>query len=129
VDETRSIILLLIGLIIILQLGKFVFSVTPVFALGMGEKANSSGSGSRLSEENGTMTNGKNMINSARNMTFGSSLENTKMHLTEAIMDLKEGDTKGAIMQLNMTLEGIKMHETEMMQMINRTSSPENKTR
>jgi hypothetical protein len=127
VDETKSIILLFIGLIIILQLGKFVFSVTPVFALGMGEKANSSGS--RLSEENGTMTNGKNMINSARNMTFGSSLENTKMHLTEAIMDLKEGDTKGAIMQLNMTLEGIKMHETEMMQMINRTSSPENQTR
>jgi hypothetical protein len=53
------------------------------------------------------------------NMTFGSSLDNAKMHLMEAIMDLNEGDIKGAIMQLNMTDQGIKMHEKEMSQMMN----------
>lgn len=52
------------------------------------------------------------------NMTFGSSLDNAKMHLIEAIMDLNEGNIKGAIMQLNMTDEGIKMHEREMMEMM-----------
>ena len=52
------------------------------------------------------------------NMTFGSSLDNAKMHLMEAIMDLNEGDIKGAIMQLNMTDQGIKMHEKDMMDMM-----------
>jgi hypothetical protein len=52
------------------------------------------------------------------NMTFGSSLDNAKMHLMEAIMDLNEGDIKGAIMQLNMTDQGIKMHEKEMLDMM-----------
>ena len=53
------------------------------------------------------------------NMTFGSSLDNARMHLMEAIMDLNEGNIKGAIMQLNMTDQGIKMHENEMMDMMN----------
>ena len=52
------------------------------------------------------------------NMTFGSSLDNARMHLMEAIMDLNEGNIKGAIMQLNMTDQGIKMHEKEMMDMM-----------
>ena len=52
------------------------------------------------------------------NMTFGSSLDNARMHLMEAIMDLNEGNVKGAIMQLNMTDQGIKMHEKEMMDMM-----------
>lgn len=52
------------------------------------------------------------------NMTFGSSLDNARMHLMEAIMDLNEGNVKGAIMQLNMTDQGIKMHEEEMMDMM-----------
>ena len=52
------------------------------------------------------------------NMTFGSSLDNARMHLMEAIMDLNEGNIKGAIMQLNMTDQGIKMHEKEMMEMM-----------
>lgn len=52
------------------------------------------------------------------NMTFGSSLDNARMHLMEAIMDLNEGNIKGAIMQLNMTDQGIKMHEEEMMDMM-----------
>jgi hypothetical protein len=52
-------------------------------------------------------------------MTFGSSLDNARMHLLEAIMDIKEGNIKGAIMQLNMTDQGIKMHEKEMMDIKN----------
>ena len=51
-------------------------------------------------------------------MTFGSSLDNARMHLMEAIMDLNEGNIKGAIMQLNMTDQGIKTHEKEMMDMM-----------
>lgn len=62
--------------------------------------------------------NNKNMMMPGRNMTFGSSLDNAKMHLMEAIMDLNVGNIKGAIMQLNMTDEGIKMHEKEMMEMM-----------
>ena len=62
--------------------------------------------------------NNKNMMMPGRNMTFGSSLDNAKMHLMEAIMDLNEGNIKGAITQLNMTDEGIKMHEKEMMEMM-----------
>jgi len=63
-----------------------------------------------------TAVNNKNMTMPGGNMTFGSSLDNAKMHLMEAIMDLNEGNIKGAIMQLNMTDEGIKMHEKEMME-------------
>jgi hypothetical protein len=62
--------------------------------------------------------NNKNMMMPGGNMTFGSSLDNAKMHLIQAIMDLNEGNIKGAIMQLNMTEEGIKMHEEEMMEMM-----------
>jgi hypothetical protein len=65
-----------------------------------------------------TAVNNKNMTMPGGNMTFGSSLNNAKMHLMEAIMDLNEGNIKGAIMQLNMTDEGIKMHEKEMMEMM-----------
>ena len=67
------------------------------------------------------------------NMTFGSSLDNARMHLMEAIMDLNEGNIKGAIMQLNMTDQGIKMHEKEMMDMMksmkpNMSATTSNKT-
>lgn len=63
--------------------------------------------------------NNQAMMMPGGNMTFGSSLDNAKMHLMEAIMDLNEGDIKGAIMQLNMTDQGIKMHEKEMLDMVN----------
>ena len=56
----------------------------------------------------------KSMMMPGGNMTFGSSLENAKMHLMEALMDLKNGDTKGATMQLNMTDQAIKLHEREL---------------
>jgi hypothetical protein len=73
----------------------------------------------------------KSMMIPGGNMTFGSSLENAKMHLMEALMDLKNGDTKGATMQLNMTDQAIKLHERELESMMltmkgnNMTSSPE----
>jgi basic membrane lipoprotein Med (substrate-binding protein (PBP1-ABC) superfamily) len=62
--------------------------------------------------------NNQTMMMPGGNMTFGSSLDNARMHLIEAIMDLNEGNIKGAIMQLNMTDQGIKMHEKEMMDMM-----------
>jgi len=62
--------------------------------------------------------NNETMMMPGGSMTFGSSLDNARMHLMEAIMDLNEGNIKGAIMQLNMTDQGIKMHEKEMMDMM-----------
>jgi hypothetical protein len=62
--------------------------------------------------------NSETMMMPGGNMTFGSSLDNARMHLMEAIMDLNEGNVKGAIMQLNMTDQGIMMHEKEMMDMM-----------
>ena len=73
----------------------------------------------------------KSMMMPEGNMTFGSSLENAKMHLTEALMDLKNGDSKGATMQLNMTEQAIKLYERELESMLltmkgnNMTSSPD----
>ena len=66
----------------------------------------------------GNMMPKKNMTMPGGNMTFGSSLQNAKMHLTEATMDLKIGDTKGAAMELNLTAQDIKMHEQELKIMI-----------
>jgi hypothetical protein len=40
------------------------------------------------------------------------------MHLMEAIMDLKTGNAKGAMMELNLTDQGIKMHEQEIKSMM-----------
>lgn len=57
------------------------------------------------------LVNGNNsMMLPGSNMTFGSSLDNAKMHLIEAI--------DGALMQLNMTSKDIKMHEQEMADMM-----------
>lgn len=58
------------------------------------------------------------MMMSGGNMTFGASLQNAKMHLTEARMDLKNGNTEGAMMELNLTDQGIKMHEQEIKSMM-----------
>ena len=49
-----------------------------------------------------------------RNVTFGASLPNAKMQLTEAIMDLKSGNTKGAAMEMNQTAQSIRLHEQEL---------------
>jgi len=69
--------------------------------------------------QNKSANTNQTMMMSGGLMTFGSSLDNARMHLMEAIMDIKEGNIKGAIMQLNMTDQGIKMHEKEMMDMKN----------
>ncbi len=71
----------------------------------------------KTNQANSSVMSGKNMMMPGGNMTFGTSLENAKMHLMEAIMDLKTGNTNGAMMQLNMTNEEIKNHEQEMMNM------------
>jgi hypothetical protein len=67
---------------------------------------------------NKSIGSNKNMMMPGGNMTFGSSLDNARMHLTQAIMDLNEGNVEGAMMQLNLTEEGISMHEKEMMEMM-----------
>jgi hypothetical protein len=69
--------------------------------------------------QNKSANTNQTMMMSGGLMTFGSSLDNARMHLLEAIMDIKKGNIKGAIMQLNMTDQGIKMHEKEMMDMKN----------
>lgn len=69
-------------------------------------------------QDESAVNNQTMMMMPGGNMTFGSSLDNARMHLMEAIMDLNEGNIKGAIMQLNMTDQGIKMHEKEMMEMM-----------
>jgi hypothetical protein len=51
-------------------------------------------------------------------MTFVSSLDNAKMHLMDAIIDLKNNNIDGALMQLNMTGNDIKIHEREMADMM-----------
>jgi hypothetical protein len=66
----------------------------------------------------GNMMSGKNMTMPGGNMTFGASLQNAKMHLMEAMMDLKGGDSKAAMMELNLTDQGIKMHEQEIKRMM-----------
>jgi hypothetical protein len=65
------------------------------------------------------LVNGNNsMMLPGSNMTFGSSLDNTKMHLMEAIVDIEDNNIDGALMQLNMTSKDIKMHEQEMADMM-----------
>ena len=65
------------------------------------------------------LVNGNNcMMLPGSNMTFGSSLDNAKMHLMEAIMDIEDNNINGALMQLNMTSKDIKMHEQEMADMM-----------
>ena len=65
------------------------------------------------------LVNGNNsMMLPGSNMTFGSSLDNAKMHLMEAIVDIENNNIDGALMQLNMTSKDIKMHEQEMADMM-----------
>ena len=65
------------------------------------------------------LVNGNNsMMLPGSNMTFGSSLDNAKMHLMEAIVDIEDNNIDGALMQLNMTSKDIKIHEQEMADMM-----------
>jgi hypothetical protein len=62
----------------------------------------------------GNMMPRKNMTMPGGNMTFGASLQNAKVHLTEAMMDLRIGDANGAAKELNLTAQAISMHEKEL---------------
>jgi hypothetical protein len=68
--------------------------------------------------DNELITGNNSIMLPGSNMTFGSSLDNAKMHLMEAIMDLEDNNIEGALMQLNMTGNDIKMHEHEMADMM-----------
>jgi RNA recognition motif-containing protein len=71
-----------------------------------------------LQYENELVNENNNAMLPGSNMTFGSSLDNAKMHLMEAIMDIENNNINGALMQLNMTTKDIKMHEQEMADMM-----------
>jgi hypothetical protein len=85
-----------------------------------GNQTSSSSVGKNMTMPGGNMTfvgnmmPKNNMTMPGSNMTFGVSLQNAKMHLMEAIMDLKIGNTKGATMEMNLTSQDIKMHEQEL---------------
>jgi hypothetical protein len=99
---TIKVLVIAIGLsVLIVVTSNFIFSQGPL---------------SNDTQNKSAITN-QTMMSPRGAMTFGSSLDNAKMHLMEAIMDIKEGNIKGAIMQLNMTNQGIEMHEKEMMDM------------
>ncbi len=69
--------------------------------------------------DNNSSDNGNSsMMLPGKNMTFGSSLDNAKMHLMEAIMDINDNNIDGTLMQLNMTSNDINMHEHEMADMM-----------
>ena len=53
-----------------------------------------------ISYDNETINGNKTMMLPGSNMTFGSSLDNAKMHLIEAIMDIENNNINGALMQL-----------------------------
>ena len=85
----------------------------PVFALNIIPGKHTSGGLDNMTFV-GNMTGGKSMMMPGGNMTFGASLQNARMHLMEAIMDLKTGNTKGAMTEMNLTAHDIKMHEQEI---------------
>jgi hypothetical protein len=102
-----------------LSIGVLVLSIGIIVLIAVTSKVIFSQELSVKDTQTVSAVNNQTMMMPGGNMTFGSSLDNAKMHLMEAIMDLNEGDIKGAIMQLNMTDHGIKMHEKEMLYMMN----------
>jgi hypothetical protein len=106
---TISVLVIAIGITVLL-------AVTSKVTFSQGPSVNET---SVSDTQNKSAVDNQTMMMLAGTMTFGSSLDNARMHLMEAIMDLNEGDIKGAIMQLNMTDQGIKMHQKEMMDMKN----------
>lgn len=95
---------------------------SPANRTGCGMLKNMTMHGGNLSAGNmtfvGNMMPGRNMTMPGGNMTFGASLQAAKMHLMEAMIDLKGGNTKGAMMELNLTAQGIKVHELEIKNMM-----------
>lgn len=87
--------------------------VPLIFAMNIIPGTHANGGASNMTFV-GNMTGGKSMLMPGGNMTFGASLQNAKMHLMEAIMALKTGNTKGALTEMNLTAHDIKMHEQEI---------------
>lgn len=108
-DSSMAIIGLAVGIVMVIM-------ATEIANKGL--FAISANIGNHSGQDNKSFTDGDSMAMVNPNMTFGSSLQNAKMHLMEAIMDLKEGDNKGALMQLNMTNQEIVMHENELEKML-----------
>jgi hypothetical protein len=105
--------------IILISMVTVVVAVQSAFATTPATKDNKTNGGTVANTTFlGNMMPRKNMTMPGGNMTFGSSLQNAKMHLTEAIMDLKSGNTKGAAMELNQTAQSIKSHEQELKAMM-----------
>jgi hypothetical protein len=90
-----------------------IVSAQSVFAATISDNKPSGGNFANMTFL-GNMVPRKNMTMPGGNMTFGASLQNAKMHLTEAIMDLKSGNTKGAAMEMNQTAQSIRLHEQEL---------------
>lgn len=107
----------IIIIVLLVALGIVIMTMIPLAAVFSQDSAEN-GTVSESTNVNETIGNKKNMMMPGWNMTFGSSLDNARMHLIQAIMDLNEGNTKGALMQLNMTEEGISLHEKEMMELM-----------
>jgi len=111
IKEIQTLLILIVTTLVIM-------AVPSVLAVSTMPGSHSSDSRAGNMTSVGNMTGGRSMMMPGGNMTFGASLQNAKMHLTEAIMDLKTGNTRGAMMELNLTDQGIKMHEQEMKSMM-----------
>jgi hypothetical protein len=90
-----------------------IVAAQSVFAATISDNKTSEGNFANMTFV-GNMMPRKNMTMPGGNMTFGASLLNAKIHLTEAIMDLKNGNTKGAAMELNQTAQSIKLYQQEL---------------
>jgi hypothetical protein len=101
--------------IILISVVTFAIAVQSAFAITTttGDNKTSRGTFANMTFL-GNMMPRKNMTMPGGNMTFGSSLQNAKMHLTEAIMDLKGGNTKSAAMEMNQTTQSLRLHEQEL---------------
>ena len=94
----------------------FVFVLINSFSINIFSSSNNIAA---LTQNNNESINrNESIMLPGKNMTFGVSLDNAKMHLMEAIMDLKENNIDGALMQLNITGDNINIHEQEMSDMM-----------
>ena len=110
VNKGFLITLLIFGIVISVAT---IVAVQSTFATAMGGNKTNGGTFANMTFL-GNMMPRKNMTMPGGNMTFGASLQNAKMHVTEAIMDLNSGNTKGAAMEMNLTAQSIRLHEQEL---------------
>ena len=94
----------------------FVFVLINSFSINIFSSSNNIAAVTQNNNE--SINRNESIMLPGKNMTFGVSLDNAKMHLMEAIMDLKENNIDGALMQLNITGDNINIHEQEMSDMM-----------